>query len=118
MNTYVCIYIFQFMLGSAILVKPVIASGQWSTKVYLPSGRWYLNFYNYMGVTDTSYENVRSFVSDGNMYVDIQTPLSVTPVFLLGGSIVPTKMRLRRSSAAMRTDPYTLIIGLNEKYEV
>lgn len=36
------------------------------------------------------------------------------PVFQRGGSIVPTKQRIRRSSILMRKDPYTLYVALNE----
>lgn len=37
------------------------------------------------------------------------------PVFIKGGSIVPTKWRARRSSAMMRDDPYTLIVALDRE---
>jgi len=37
------------------------------------------------------------------------------PVFLRGGSIIPRRQRFRRSSLAMRSDPFTLLIALDEK---
>lgn len=35
------------------------------------------------------------------------------PVFQRGGSIIPRKMRIRRSSALMVHDPFTLIVCLD-----
>ena len=43
----------------------------------------------------------------------IETPIHQIPVFQRGGSIIPKKMRVRRSSSAMANDPYTLIIALS-----
>ena len=40
---------------------------------------------------------------------------SQIPFFLRGGSIIPTKERLRRSSALMMNDPYSLIVALNKE---
>jgi alpha 1,3-glucosidase len=39
------------------------------------------------------------------------------PVFQRGGTIVPKKERVRRSSALMRNDPYTLVVALDAKAE-
>lgn len=41
--------------------------------------------------------------------------LETMPVFVRGGYIVPLRTRQRRSSQAMRTDPFTLIVALDEK---
>ena len=39
------------------------------------------------------------------------------PIFLRGGSIIPTKQRIRRSSSLTHNDPYTLLVMLdNEVY--
>ena len=38
-------------------------------------------------------------------------------VFLRGGSIIPTKTRLRKSTELMFYDPYTLVIALDRKQE-
>lgn len=35
------------------------------------------------------------------------------PVFQRGGSIIPRKLRVRRSSSCMEHDPYTLFVALN-----
>ena len=41
--------------------------------------------------------------------------VSQVPVFQKGGTIVPMKMRVRRSSALTANDPYTLVVALNDK---
>lgn len=37
------------------------------------------------------------------------------PVFQRGGSIIPKKLRVRRSSTCMENDPYTLFVALNNQ---
>jgi len=37
------------------------------------------------------------------------------PLFQRGGSIIATKQRIRRCSALMHNDPYTLTLALNPK---
>ena len=43
----------------------------------------------------------------------IAAPLEFSPVFQRGGSIVPRKNRVRRSSKLMVHDPYTLTVALD-----
>lgn len=51
---------------------------------------------------------------NGYEKVRIDCPLDAgTPVFQRGGSIIPRKLRLRRSAQLMKTDPYTLYIALD-----
>ena len=45
--------------------------------------------------------------------VQLSAPHQQVPVFQRGGTIVPRKMRPRRSSAAMANDPYTLVVALD-----
>ena len=47
--------------------------------------------------------------------VTVQAPLHKIPVFQRGGSIIPRKLRLRRSSKLMVHDPYTLVVALDKK---
>ncbi|OAJ37491.1 hypothetical protein BDEG_21506 [Batrachochytrium dendrobatidis JEL423] len=44
----------------------------------------------------------------------MDTPLEVIPMFLRGGSIVPRRDRVRRSSSLSKADPYTLIVALDK----
>lgn len=96
----------QWMVGSALLVKPVTDAGATSAQVYFPNSSplephgWY-DFYTLSKV---------STLNSGGV-VTVSAPLSTIPVFIRGGSIIPRKMRLRRSSKLMFYDPYTLIIA-------
>jgi len=93
----------QFMVGDAIMVKPVVSAGTTSVSVQLPG-------------TDPWY--------DGHTHVQI-TPgvhnapasLAVVPFFHRGGSIVPRRDRPRRNSALMVKDPFTLVVALNSQQE-
>ena len=91
----------QFMLGPAILVKPVTEANQASVKVYLPPS---VNWYDYEDFALVA----------GREHV-VQTPLAKVPVFLRGGQIVVRKDRIRRSSQLAVADPFTLIVGLDGK---
>eukprot|EP00667_Euglena_gracilis_P003978 EG_transcript_3994 len=99
----------QFMLGDAILVRPIadpLSENKGTADVYLPgdaSERWY------------------DFV-DGTPYgaaatVTVACDLSKIPVFQRPGTIVPMRQRARRSTTAMRNDPFTLQIALDAKGE-
>jgi len=69
----------------------------------LPKGIWY-DFYN----SHKKYEHGTHTLNVGEDSI---------PVFQRGGTIVPAKMRIRRSSILMRRDPYTLYVALDEKKE-
>uniref|UniRef100_A0A8C4ZZK5 Glucosidase II alpha subunit b n=1 Tax=Gadus morhua TaxID=8049 RepID=A0A8C4ZZK5_GADMO len=47
----------------------------------------------------------------------IPVTMSSIPVFQRGGSIIPRKLRVRRSSACMEHDPYTLFVALSQRAE-
>ncbi|KAL1918966.1 uncharacterized protein VTP21DRAFT_2347 [Calcarisporiella thermophila] len=91
----------QYMVGDAILVKPVTDPGKEDVKVYFPAGeeRWY-NYY-----THEKFE--------GHGEHTVSAPLHQIPVFYRGGHIVPRRERHRRSSTAMRLDPFTLVVALD-----
>ncbi|GIL86778.1 hypothetical protein Vretimale_15637 [Volvox reticuliferus] len=95
----------EFMVGSAMLVKPIVAPGVSSVDVTLPAGaRWYDALSGAVVPARTRSQRV-------------QVTLDAIPVYYRGGSIVPLRERPRRSSAAQAADPYTLIVALDEKGE-
>jgi len=49
--------------------------------------------------------------------ITIATPLEKIAVLQRGGSVIPRKMRVRRSSSLMIHDPYTLFVALDHKNE-
>ncbi|GLE02260.1 hypothetical protein PINS_up011098 [Pythium insidiosum] len=95
----------SFLLGPALLVKPITAAGVTSTDVLLPgdaaSTRWYAVHDNY------------KLYSGGRVHQNVPSPIEYSPVFQRGGTIVPRKLRVRRSSALMRHDPVTLVVALD-----
>ncbi|KAG2788835.1 Neutral alpha-glucosidase [Phytophthora cactorum] len=82
----------QYLLGDALLVKPIVEKGVEATHVFLPTDNaedktvWYQ-------VTDG---NKRFF--GGKTYENVPAPLDAIPVFHRGGTILPRKQRVRRSS--------------------
>lgn len=92
-----------FLLGPALLIKPITSQGQKNIDVYLPSDVettvWY-DVYTF-----------RRFV--GGQRITVETPLEKIPVFQRGGTVVPKKLRARRSSALMANDPFSLFVALD-----
>ena len=93
----------SFMLGSSILVQPVLTQDAKSVSVYLPKGVWYSQR------TGTRVFGAKTIVEP--------VTLADVPVYVRGGSIFVRKDRARRSTAAMKGDPVTIIIALDENGE-
>jgi len=94
-----------FMVGSSMLVAPVLHKGQTQVTVSLPEDTvWY------------DMKNGR-VVSPGNVdfkaFVEPCTLDDGVKSYLKGGSMLPTKERRRRSTEAMQDDPYTLYVALS-----
>ena len=96
----------QWMVGSALLVKPASEAGQTSVDVYLPAcaatgtDGWY-----------DLHTLAHTAPSGPGQAVKIDAPLGKIPVFIRSGKIIPRKMRLRRSSKLMYYDPLTLVVA-------
>jgi len=89
----------QLLLGDSILVRPVFQSGATEVAVYLPGDdkvTWY------------DIDTMQPYQKSG--YINVPVTIHKIPVFQRSGSIVPRKMRIRRSTVAMKNDPYTLIV--------
>ncbi|CAF4944893.1 unnamed protein product [Pieris macdunnoughi] len=92
-----------YLLGDKLLIRPVVEPGVSSVKVYLP-GR----------DSHTVWYDVDSFQRhEANGYFTQEVTISKIPVYQRGGSIIPRKERVRRSSALMEDDPYTLVVTLD-----
>ncbi len=91
----------QYMLGDALLVHPIVKPGVNSEAVYFPGSNqvWYDIFTG------------QKIVHQGNMNVAV-FPDRI-PVYQRGGSIIPKKERIRRSSSLMAHDPFTLHVALD-----
>ncbi|XP_075795407.1 neutral alpha-glucosidase AB isoform X3 [Pelodiscus sinensis] len=92
----------QFLIGNALLVHPVTEQGAHGVQVYLP------------GKGEQVWYDVHSHQkhhAPQMLYVPVT--MSSIPVYQRGGSIVPRKERVRRSSDCMHHDPYTLYVALS-----
>ncbi|XP_068596792.1 neutral alpha-glucosidase AB [Brachionichthys hirsutus] len=91
----------EFLIGRDLLVHPVTEEGSRGLTAYLPG-------------KDAVWFDVHTFQKHNgaqNLYIPVT--MSSIPVFQRGGSIIPRKLRVRRSSTCMEHDPYTLFVALN-----
>jgi alpha 1,3-glucosidase len=93
----------QHLLGSDLLVVPVLQDQGRSVEAHVPQG------------SGNSWVDVSTGLEYGPGKHTINAPLEKIVVLQRGGSIVPRKYRVRRSSAMMVNDPYTLTVALDKK---
>ncbi|KAG0052953.1 hypothetical protein BGZ83_001879 [Gryganskiella cystojenkinii] len=94
----------QYMVGDALLVKPVTKAGVTHSTVYFAgSEKWF-------DIKDYS-------VEQGPGPKEVASPANKIPVYQRAGTIIPRRERPRRSSKAMENDPFTLVIALDSKGE-
>jgi len=91
----------QFMLGSAILISPVLDSGVTSVNAYFPQGYWY----------DFTARTLAVDASVAGTYSTLSTPLTSTNVHIKGGSVLPLQEAAMTTTAA-RQSPFTLVVAL------
>ncbi|PRD27324.1 UNVERIFIED_CONTAM: modA [Trichonephila clavipes] len=92
----------EYMIGTALLAKPVVEADVTSVNVYFP------------GSGEVWYDIITHQRYDGGQTVSIPVTLDKIPVYQRGGSIIPKKLRIRRSSSLTYSDPYTLEIALDK----
>ncbi|RMB90532.1 hypothetical protein DUI87_33133 [Hirundo rustica rustica] len=91
----------QYLIDWVLLVHPVTEPGARGVHVYLPGEGevWY---------DDETHEQYRA---PQTIYVPVT--LSSIPVYQRGGTVIPRQDRPRRSTEAMRGDPFTLYVALS-----
>ncbi|CAG8548749.1 3175_t:CDS:10 [Ambispora leptoticha] len=94
----------QYFVGDSLLVKPIVTEGQTSTEIYLSNNEIYYDYF--------TFDPVR-----GSGRIKVDAPIEKFPVLLRGGSIIPRRQRIRQSSALMRLDPLTLLVGIDQNGE-
>lgn len=104
----------QYLIGSDLLVKPITSSGVDKSDVIFPTRDiWYdVRTMSKMPVVTEATQNLP--VAILSVESDIQVGV---PVYQRGGSIIPRRLRLRRSTATMTHDPYTLYVALDHNHE-
>ena len=85
----------EYMLGSFVLVAPVIAPGNEAREVYLPDGDWY-DYY-----TGEKYS--------GGRYILADAPLDKVPVFIKAGAIIPVADGEIRSTEDITEDKISIL---------
>lgn len=90
----------EFMIGSDLLVAPVLKPDVTSRLVYLPKGTWY----DYW--TNKKYE--------GETMITVAAPLETVPMFVRGGAIIPMGPEMNYVGEKP-VDPITYNIYLDEK---
>ncbi|WVZ10796.1 hypothetical protein V8G54_015326 [Vigna mungo] len=88
----------QFLLGSSLMVSPVLEQGKTQVKALFPPGSWY----SLLDWTDT-------ITSKEGVYVTLDAPLHVVNVHLYQNTILPMQQGGLVSKEARMT-PFTLIV--------
>ncbi|KAK7280489.1 hypothetical protein RJT34_25553 [Clitoria ternatea] len=88
----------QFLLGSSLMISPVLEQGKTQVKALFPPGTWYSLF----DLTDT-------IVSKDGSYVTLDAPLHVVNVHLYQNTILPMQKGGLISKDARMT-PFNLIV--------
>lgn len=88
----------QFMVGNSILVKPITTEGATTTEIYFAGEQPWYHTKTLIDINKTGLQTV-------------EAPLDTIPAYYQGGRIIPRRERVRRSSVAMRLDPFTLIVA-------
>lgn len=96
----------QFLIGSDLLVKPVTAPQVTESLVKFPGEHIWYDAESLLVVSKQG--------KDGSVQeITVPSDIDTIPVFQRGGSVIPRKLRLRRSTHTMTRDPYTLYIALD-----
>ncbi|KAL9088678.1 MAG: hypothetical protein Q9159_002929 [Coniocarpon cinnabarinum] len=101
----------QFMLGSSVLVTPVLEQGASTVNGVFPGNnaggdeRWY-DWYNQTEIVNSAAKSGRN--------VTIDAPLGHIPVYTRGGSVLPLQPRSGvLTTAAARQNPWSVLVSLN-----
>ncbi|XP_078720440.1 neutral alpha-glucosidase C-like [Lampetra fluviatilis] len=91
----------QYMIGNALLARPVTEDNVDTVQVYLPgrSEAWY------------DIHNHKRYPAPGKIAQRVN--MSSIPLYQRAGTIIPQKLRLRDSTELMKDDPYTLLVAVD-----
>ncbi|KAI9911147.1 hypothetical protein PsorP6_009685 [Peronosclerospora sorghi] len=98
---------YQYLLGSALMISPVVHEGAISTEVYFPESHWYDADSGKLALDSMTVDNRR---------LSLLTPLPKLQIHLRGGYIIPTQQPLT-TTAFSRRGAVTLLAALNKSDE-
>lgn len=88
----------QFLLGSGVMVSPVLEQGKTEVKALFPPGSWFSLF-----------DMTQAISSKGGQYVTLDTPLHAVNVHVYQSMILPMQQGGMISKEA-RTTPFSLVV--------
>ncbi|KAJ6429778.1 hypothetical protein OIU84_021222 [Salix udensis] len=88
----------QFLLGSGLMISPVLEQGKSQVKALFPPGSWYSVF-----------DMTQVITSEGGQYVTLDAPLHVVNVHLHQNTILPMQQGGMISKEARMT-PFSLVV--------
>ncbi|KAK8916887.1 Alpha-xylosidase 1 [Platanthera zijinensis] len=91
----------QFLLGSSVMVSPVLKKGATSVKALFPPGTWYNLF-----------DTTKAVISKGDRYVSLDAPLNEVNVHLHQNTILPMQQGGMLTKEA-RATPFTLVVAFS-----
>eukprot|EP01025_Chloroclados_australasicus_P058075 TRINITY_DN7270_c0_g1_i1.p1 TRINITY_DN7270_c0_g1~~TRINITY_DN7270_c0_g1_i1.p1 ORF type:complete len:901 (-),score=109.22 TRINITY_DN7270_c0_g1_i1:483-3185(-) len=97
----------QFLIGPGFLVKPVLEHGVGTVNVHLPKEEQWYNAINGELLQPHDYLESHKHV------FHVAVNMDYIPTFYRGGNIIPRRERQRRSTQAMQSDPFTLVVALD-----
>ncbi|CAG8606975.1 13228_t:CDS:2 [Funneliformis caledonium] len=93
----------QFMIGSGLLLSPVLSPQQTIVEALIPPGLWYDYYTEKLSFNITNLDGI---------YVDLWAPLKVLPILIRGGNIIPMQYP-ELTTAATKRNNYYLIVALD-----
>lgn len=91
----------QFMWGSAIMISPVLSTGKIEVEVYFPEGRWF------------DFKTGELVSQHGKETLTMSAPRDEIPVFVRGGSILPTQQP-SVNTIVSRKNPMEIVVVLDK----
>ncbi|KAL5596541.1 hypothetical protein BROUX41_006767 [Berkeleyomyces rouxiae] len=94
---------YQFLLGSSLMVAPVLDAGATSVRAMLPNAVWY-----------DWWTLKRTPPSEQGVPTVFDAPLGHIPLFVRGGSMLPLHARPANTTAGCRRSPWALLVALDD----
>lgn len=97
----------QFMLGSQVIIAPIVRPDTFLKIVYLPEGRWY--------------DYWSDEVIQGGHHVVAKAPLDIIPIYIKEGTLLPhtpTKLTTMASDEALFLHVYLPEVGKSAEYTI